>query len=69
MNNRKEAEAAGWNFEYNPKPIPDFRFDWDFWHEEYCPDNGLCGNGASIEDCLAQINEIEAEAYTVEVRK
>ena len=53
----------GWNITYNPKPIPTRDFDYDFVHEnyDYCTetgDNGLCGNGKSVEDCLGQIKEI-----------
>ena len=55
----------GWSVVFNPKPMPDRRFDYDFVHEDYdyCSDagsNGLCGNAESIEDAVKQIKEIEA---------
>jgi hypothetical protein len=49
----------GWHVEYNPKPIPDRRFDWDFWHDDNDIDNGLCGTAASKKDAIEQINEVE----------
>ncbi len=51
----------GWQIDYNPKPIPDRRFDYDFVHEEYDGENGLCGSGQSKEDCIEQINELQQE--------
>lgn len=48
---------------YNPKPIPDFRFDYDFWHDGY--DGAIdskdirSGTGASIEECKNNIDEIQ----------
>tara|TARA_R110000851_G_scaffold288033_1_gene442107 strand:+ start:156 stop:335 length:180 start_codon:yes stop_codon:yes gene_type:complete len=53
---------AGWHIEYEPKPAPVHYFDYDFWHEDHDGENGLCGNGASVEDCIAQIKEIELTA-------
>ena len=53
----------GWKITYDPKPIPDRRFDWDFIHDDYdgAPDgnNHLAGNGSSVDDCINQIREIE----------
>jgi len=49
----------GWSFEFNPKPIPDRSMDWDFWHSEYDGENELSGTGSSIEDCIAQIEDME----------
>jgi hypothetical protein len=58
-----------WTIWYAPPPIPTRSHDWHFSHANYdaeqfsdgsTSDNGLCGDGASVEDCLAQIAEIEA---------
>ena len=51
----------GWNVEYNQKPIPDRRHDWDFWHDDNCDTEVLCGTGYSTLDCEEQIAEIEEE--------
>lgn len=51
---------TGWNISHNPKPIPDRRFDYDFWHDNYDGDaNSLAGTAASYADAIAQIKEIE----------
>ncbi len=55
----------GWNIEYYPKPIPDFRFDYDFYHDDYDGadgGNGLSGTASSVEDAMRQITEIEEYA-------
>lgn len=52
----------GWSIEYNPKPIPDRRFDYDFWHEDYDGadgGNGLCGCAKNKGDAIDQILEIQ----------
>jgi hypothetical protein len=52
----------GWHIEHNPKPIPDRRFDYDFWHDNYDgveDGNHLCGTAESIEDAVKQISEME----------
>ncbi len=57
-------DCCGWTITYNPKPIPDRRFDYDFVHDEYdgCDGgNGLCGTAPSSEDAVNQIVEIMAE--------
>lgn len=49
---------------YAPKPIPDRRHDYDFWHDNYDGadgGNGLCGTASSIEDAMRQIREINEE--------
>ena len=54
----------GWTIEFNRKPIPDRQFDYEFSHENYDGadgGNGLCGTGSSLEDCRAQIREIELD--------
>ncbi len=48
----------GWIIEFNPKPIPDRQFDYDFYHEDHDGENGLCGTAKDIEDAVNQINEI-----------
>ena len=56
--------ANGWNIVYNPKPIPDRRFDYDFWHDDYDGadgGNGLAGNAESEGDAMKQIADIEYE--------
>lgn len=55
-----------WTITYNPKPIGIRSFDYDFVHDDYdyCTvegDNGLCGSGSSVVDCLKQIKEIGEE--------
>ncbi len=55
---------VGWTITYNPKPIPDRKFDYDFYHEDYDgveDGNKLAGAAASIEDAIEQIAEIEDE--------
>ena len=51
----------GWYFRFNLKPIPDRRHDYDFWHEDYDGENGLCGTAENEEDVLEQIREIEGD--------
>lgn len=54
-----------WHILYNPKPIPDRRHDYDWWHEDYdgAPDSRdiRCGTAESAEDARRQIEEIENE--------
>jgi len=50
-----------WHIEKNIKPIPDRRFDYDFWHDDHDGDNGLCGNAESESDAMKQIAEMEGE--------
>ena len=54
-----------YKIEYNPKPIPDRSFDWDYVHEDYdgAPDGGddRCGAVASFEAAILAINELEDE--------
>lgn len=47
----------GWHIEYNPKPIPDRRFDWDYWSDDADDENRLHGNAMNPEACLAEIQE------------
>lgn len=56
--------ADGWHIVYSPKPIPDRRHDYDFWHDNYDGadgGNGLCGTASSVGDAIEQIKEIEQE--------
>ena len=41
------------------KPSPFRGLDYDFAHKDYDgPEDRRCGNGASIEDCKRQIDEL-----------
>lgn len=55
-------QYRGYNITYWAKPVPTRAWDYDFAHEDYdgAPDSGdhRCGNGASVEDCKEQIDEI-----------
>lgn len=51
----------GWHIEYNPKPIPDFSHDYDFWHDDSDDCNNLHGTAKDPQDAFEQILEIEAE--------
>ena len=47
---------------YEPKPVPTTSMDWDFFHDDYDgPPDTRCGNGANIQDCKQQIDEMEDE--------
>ena len=47
---------------FDPKPIPDRRFDWDFQHVDYdgAPDSGdfRCGSAKSVAACQDLIDDI-----------
>ena len=46
---------------YNPKPIPDHRFDWDWVHDDYDgpeSDSNLSGTSASLDDAVEDIEAI-----------
>lgn len=51
----------GWTIEHSPPPIGDRSFDYQFSHEDYDGENGLCGTGSSIEDCINQIEDMEGQ--------
>lgn len=51
----------GWHIQKNVKPIPDSRHDYDFWHDDYDGENGLCGTASDPIDAAKQIMEMEAE--------
>ena len=64
---RKEHETAakqwakhiGWTVSYNPKPIPDRSFDWDYVHDDYDEGSDLCGAVAHLVTAIMEIEEIE----------
>ena len=54
-----EAALEGWTITKNPKPIPSRNDDYDFVHEDYDGENGLCGTAKSPIHAIQQILEIE----------
>ena len=55
-------KIGDWNIQYNPKPIPDRRFDYDFWHDDYDGADGndvRYGNAKSEADAMEKILEIQ----------
>ncbi len=68
-----EETYRGFSFSYWRKPIPTAAFDHDFVHEDYDgPGDNRCGNGRSVEDCKAQIDDIlldRAETFGESVAK
>jgi hypothetical protein len=49
----------GFTITHDPKPISSRAWDYDFAHKDYDgPGDIRCGNGSSVEDCKAQIDEI-----------
>ncbi len=56
--------CAGWHIKYVPKPIPDRRFDWDYWHDDYdyCGETGsnsLSGTAASKAEAIEACWELD----------
>jgi len=54
----------GWNVDRDVKPIPDRRFDFNYWHEDHDGSDGgdgLAGTASSVEDAVEQIKEIEKD--------
>jgi hypothetical protein len=61
----------GWSIHYDPKPIPDRRFDWIATHPDYDAswegeedgwvDNGLKASGATREALCEEIDELQDE--------
>ena len=54
-------KKGNWTIEYNPKPIPDRRWDWDTVHDEYDgedDDRYFCVD--SVESAKKRIDEYEA---------
>jgi hypothetical protein len=67
-----DEKYRGYIIGYSQKPIPTRAMDYDFYHEDVdgAPDSGdnRYGNGPSVEDCKAQIDEqIEEELPLVVV--
>lgn len=48
-------KLQGWSITYDPKPIPYRSDDFDFIHEDYDGENGLCGTTATFDDALSEI--------------
>ena len=71
MTSGKRETYRGWSISYDPPPIPVRDMDWHFVHPDFDASwegeedgyvsNGLAGHGASVEDCRAQIDDIEEE--------
>ncbi len=64
------SEAYGdWTITYDPAPIPFRGLDYTYTHKDYdgAPDSGdrRCGYAGSVDECKADIDEIEAEAAPV----
>ncbi len=62
------VEYRGYTITHGAKPVPTRVWDYDFVHADYdgAPDSGdrRCGNGASVDDCKEQIDElIEDEEF------
>jgi hypothetical protein len=60
----------GFHIYYDPPPIPTRAHDWHFVSDNYDAesfsdgshsDNGLCGDGPTMESCVDQIDEMLAE--------
>jgi hypothetical protein len=49
---------AGWTITYNPKPIPNREHDYDFVHDNYDGENGLCGTAKDYLNAIHNIFEI-----------
>jgi len=49
-----------WSFDYNPKPIPDRRWDYDCMHDEFDGENGdYFFNASSIDAAIKEADERE----------
>ena len=51
----------GWHIKYNPKPIPDRRNDWDYWHDDADDVDRRFGTAESEEAALQGIMEMIEE--------
>jgi len=58
----------GYEILHNPKPIPDFRHDWEFRNPQIEED---CGTAASEVGCKEQIDDIlnPPDQWEVECRR
>lgn len=53
----------GHHLMYDPKPIPDRRHDWDWWHDDYDgPPDRRCGSAPTAEAARQEIDEILEES-------
>lgn len=52
-------QYKNWTIEKNVKPIPLRDFDYDFWHDDFDGENGLCGTAKNEQDAIGQIEEME----------
>ena len=50
---------GSWRLQYNPKPTPDRRNDWDYWKEG--EEETTSGTAASCADALAETAERETK--------
>jgi hypothetical protein len=50
---------VGWTITYNPKPIPTRDDDWDYVHDDYDGENGLCGTAGSYLEAIRHILDRE----------
>jgi hypothetical protein len=61
----EKTEPADWEIYFDPPPIPTRNCDWHFHHKDFdgAPDanDHRCGHGASYEDCLDQIADMDAD--------
>jgi hypothetical protein len=62
------APYKNYHIVYDPKPIPDRRFDYDYYHDDYDLGDPRHGNARSVAECIAQIDEIEEEAIRYDDR-
>lgn len=67
----QDIRFGPWRITYDPPPIPIRTMDWEFSHDDFDASwegeedgyvsNGLGGRGSSVEDCKAQIADIEED--------
>ncbi len=54
----------GYQIYWQPKSIPSSAHDWNWEAIDYDgPEDGRAGTGASIEDCIEQIQDLEDERF------
>lgn len=66
-----DIKHGDWTISFDPPPIPHRNCDWQFSHRDFDASwegeedgyvtNGLSGYGPSVEDCMAQIADIEED--------
>jgi len=58
----REMRYRDYVIEWNPKPIPTRKHDWDFVHDDYDgPGDRRCGTAASIVAAKVEIDNLEDE--------